>query len=111
MTNRQAHIQLRKALVSLYPAREDAERIVRDAQLDPAYISFSDKAINNWDHILSEAEATCGVVYGSGAGTAGASSSPKPAPPGGSQASRSRPSAEELRDLVDQAVRRLRPGK
>lgn len=46
---------LRGILATLYPTREDAYRIVEDAGLDPRFISFSDKAINNWHHILNEA--------------------------------------------------------
>ena len=56
MSKRQARIQLRTVLASLYPDREDAERVVGDAGLDSAYIAFSEKAINNWENILAEAE-------------------------------------------------------
>jgi|694.fasta_scaffold70576_3 hypothetical protein len=47
---------LRSVLANLYPTQEDARRIVTDTGLNLAYIQFSDKAINNWQNILSEAE-------------------------------------------------------
>ena len=47
---------LRSALANLYPTQDDAQRVVADAGLNLAYIRFSDKAINNWNNILLEAE-------------------------------------------------------
>lgn len=46
---------LKYVLADLYPLKEDSVPVVRDAGLNPATISFKDKAINNWSEILSEA--------------------------------------------------------
>ncbi|MEZ4866649.1 MAG: effector-associated domain EAD1-containing protein [Caldilineaceae bacterium] len=56
MLNHAAFRALRNRLAGLYGTQEDARRIVADTGLDPAYIQFSDKAINNWHSILTEAE-------------------------------------------------------
>jgi hypothetical protein len=47
---------LRDMLASLYPTVQDSQRVVNDAGLNPAYIAFDAKAINNWFNILREAE-------------------------------------------------------
>lgn len=47
---------LRNRLAVLFATQEDARRVVEEAQLDPAYITFDNKAINNWHNILSQAE-------------------------------------------------------
>lgn len=47
---------LRSRLATLFPQSEDARRIVEEAGLDPAYISFDAKAVNNWHNILGQAE-------------------------------------------------------
>jgi hypothetical protein len=56
MTNKPALTELRKVLAELYPTVQDSWRVVEDVGLDPAYIIFSDKAINNWSNILEEAQ-------------------------------------------------------
>jgi hypothetical protein len=48
--------RLREVLICLYPTQQDSRRVVEDAGLDPAHITFSDKAINNWFNILEEAQ-------------------------------------------------------
>jgi len=47
---------LRDALAGLYPTVQDSRRVVSDAGLNPAYIAFDAKAINNWFNILREAQ-------------------------------------------------------
>jgi len=56
MTKKPALTELRKVLAELYPTVQDARRVVTEAGLDPTYITFSDKAINNWSSILEEAQ-------------------------------------------------------
>ena len=47
---------LRDVLAGLYPTVQDARRVVVDARLNPAFIAFAPKAINNWFNILQEAQ-------------------------------------------------------
>ena len=47
---------LRDILAGLYPDETSARRVVDDAGLDPALISFSSHARNNWHGILAEAD-------------------------------------------------------
>lgn len=47
---------LRNRLAALFPNANDARRVVEEAGIDPAYISFDAKAINNWHSILGQAE-------------------------------------------------------
>jgi|688.fasta_scaffold384537_2 hypothetical protein len=47
---------LRQILATLYPTVEDSNRVISDAELNPKLVKFSEKAINNWQNILSEAE-------------------------------------------------------
>jgi hypothetical protein len=47
---------LRDVLAGLYPTVQDARRVVGDAGLNPAFIAFDPKAINNWFNILKEAQ-------------------------------------------------------
>jgi hypothetical protein len=56
MTKQEAMLAIRRELAGLYPAREDAVRVVTDAGLAPTQIAFSAKAINSWHNILDEAE-------------------------------------------------------
>jgi hypothetical protein len=49
-------VKLRDLLIFLYPTAEDSRRVVEDAGLDPAYISFSAKGVTNWHNILKEAQ-------------------------------------------------------
>jgi hypothetical protein len=56
MSKKPALTELRKVLAELYPTIQDAQRVVMEAGLDPMYITFSDKAINNWSNILEEAQ-------------------------------------------------------
>ena len=57
-------------LAGLYPTVQDSRRVVSDAGLNPAYIAFDAKAINNWFDILKEAQnhnkvqAVIEVAYG-----------------------------------------------
>jgi V8-like Glu-specific endopeptidase len=60
--DRAALINLRQILARLYPAERDARRVVGDAGLNPAQISFDTKAINNWFAILEEARSHTGKV-------------------------------------------------
>ena len=46
---------LRNVLAGLYGDVDEARRIVRDVQMDPAYISFFNRSINTWQSILEEA--------------------------------------------------------
>lgn len=62
MTKTQATRALRDALADLYGTRNDAERVVADADLNLATIAFTEKAINNWHNILSEADKQQKVV-------------------------------------------------
>lgn len=55
MIQRQSIAQLRKILADLYPTAQDAQRIVADAGLDPAFIVFEGSPNNRWHSILSEA--------------------------------------------------------
>jgi hypothetical protein len=56
MTKNEVMRALRKVLADLYPKQEDAEVVVIDAGLNPSFIPFSTKSINNWYSILQEAE-------------------------------------------------------
>jgi V8-like Glu-specific endopeptidase len=47
---------LRDVLAGLYPTVNDSRRVIEDAGLNPVYISFDNKAINNWQNILREAQ-------------------------------------------------------
>ena len=47
---------LRDVLAGLYLTVQDSYRVVEDAGLNPAYIAFDTKAINNWYSILREAQ-------------------------------------------------------
>lgn len=47
---------LRNVLEKLRPTEEDARRVVADAGIEPSFISFNNKAVNNWHNILTEAE-------------------------------------------------------
>lgn len=47
---------LRDVLADLYPTVDDSRRVVDVAGLKPAFITFDNKAINNWYNILSEAD-------------------------------------------------------
>jgi len=61
---------LRDVLAGLYLTVQDSRRVVSDAGLNPAYIAFDAKAINNWFNILREAQnrnkvqAIIKVAYG-----------------------------------------------
>lgn len=60
--DRSAVINLRELLARLYPTERDARRVVVDAGLDPAFIAFDPKAINNWFAILEEARNRPGKI-------------------------------------------------
>jgi len=47
---------LRNILAGLYWNMEDARRVVLEAGMNPAYISFSSRIINTWQSILEEAQ-------------------------------------------------------
>jgi V8-like Glu-specific endopeptidase len=47
---------LRDVLAGLYPTVQDSHRIVSESGLNPAFIAFDSKAINNWFNILEEAQ-------------------------------------------------------
>ncbi len=53
---------LKDVLANLYPLKEDSIRIIRDAELNPADISFSDRARTNWSNILDEANKRSKVI-------------------------------------------------
>ncbi len=55
-SNSKSLLSLRKALISLYPAKADSVRIAQEAGLNTAYIQLSSKAANNWHHILDAAD-------------------------------------------------------
>jgi hypothetical protein len=55
MDNQTAFAKLRNVLAELYPDETSARVVVDDAGLDPALISFSSQARNNWHDILTEA--------------------------------------------------------
>ena len=46
---------VRNVLAGLYSTREDSYRVVDSAGLPRMHVAFSDKAINNWHSILTEA--------------------------------------------------------
>lgn len=48
--------QMRDVLASLYLDKDSAERVAKDAGLDPRWIAFSTRAVDNWEAILEEAE-------------------------------------------------------
>lgn len=54
-------IALRAVLSTLYPIQQDARRVVTDAGLNLAYFQFSDKAVDNWHNILTEAKNHNGI--------------------------------------------------
>jgi len=56
MNGHKAFITLREILAFLYDDEIDARRIAYDSGLDVQYISFSGKAINNWNAILLQAQ-------------------------------------------------------
>ena len=62
MNNPTAFRALRALLATSYPTQEDARRVVTEAGLDQAYFKFSDKAVNNWHNILTEAEKRAGLT-------------------------------------------------
>lgn len=47
---------LNYTLAGLYLFREESVRIVRETGMDPAFVSFQPKAVDNWFQILSQAE-------------------------------------------------------
>jgi len=49
---------LNYVLADLYPFQADSVRIVNEAGLRPAFISFSNKGIDSWHNILTEADKT-----------------------------------------------------
>ena len=51
------HTKLRDTLAQLYLERADALRISTEAGLNPATISFNDRAINTWHEIITKASA------------------------------------------------------
>jgi len=50
-----SHTILRNVLAGLYRTMEDSRRIVDQAGLPAMHVAFQDKAINNWQNILTEA--------------------------------------------------------
>ncbi len=48
--------QMRDVLASLYLDKDRAETVAKDAGLDPRWIAFSPRAVDNWRAILDEAE-------------------------------------------------------
>ena len=46
---------LRDMLAGLYPTAEESRRVVVEAGLNPAFVSFSSRAITNWFNVLEEA--------------------------------------------------------
>lgn len=62
MNNPTAFRALRAVLATNYSTQEDARRVVAEAGLDQAYFQFSDKAVNNWHNILTEAEKRAGLT-------------------------------------------------
>jgi len=53
---------LNYVLANLYPFRDESIRLVNDAGLRPAFITFDNKAIDNWHNILDEADKTDHVL-------------------------------------------------
>jgi S1-C subfamily serine protease len=53
---REALIQLRTVLISFYPLRDDALRVLRDAQVNIGLVSLDSKPVNLWDSALRVAE-------------------------------------------------------
>jgi S1-C subfamily serine protease len=47
---------LRNVLAGLYWSVEEARRLVLEAGMNPAFIGFSNKSINTWTNILTEAQ-------------------------------------------------------
>ena len=47
---------LRDLLAGLYPTVQDSRRVVENAGLNPAFVAFDAKAVNNWFSILREAQ-------------------------------------------------------
>jgi V8-like Glu-specific endopeptidase len=47
---------LNYVLATLYAFREESVRVVREAGLDPSFIQFTNRAIDDWHNILVEAE-------------------------------------------------------
>ena len=83
-----ALIRLREILVRLYPTERDARRVIEDAGLNPAMITFDGKAINTWANALREAnhqpgkvEAIIGVALDEYPGEEGLQRAAQGAPP------------------------------
>lgn len=55
------HTKLRDVLSQMYLEKESAYRLAVEADLNPAFITFSDNAANNWHEIIREAD-THGVL-------------------------------------------------
>src|SRR5689334_22571016 len=55
-------INLRDILADLYWDKSESRRIVQQAGLNPAFISFKDSAINNWHFILDYARQDAASV-------------------------------------------------
>ncbi len=55
-------INLRDILADLYLEKSEAIRVVREAGLNPAFISFKDSAINNWFFVLDYARHDAAYV-------------------------------------------------
>jgi len=53
---------LHYVLANLYPFRDESIRLVNEAGLRPAFITFDNKAINNWHNILVEADKTVRIL-------------------------------------------------
>lgn len=47
---------LRDVLADLYSTVQDSRRVVEEAGLNPAFVAFDNRAINNWQSILREAQ-------------------------------------------------------
>lgn len=47
---------LRNCLADRFPNQQDTRRLIEEVGIDPAYIGFDSKAINNWHEILRQAE-------------------------------------------------------
>ena len=52
----QTLINLRDVLADLYFTVQDSRRVVEEAGLNPAFMAFDNRAINNWQNILREAQ-------------------------------------------------------
>jgi V8-like Glu-specific endopeptidase len=56
-------VNLRDILADLYWDKTDSRRIVQQAGINPALISFKDSSINNWHFILDYARQDATIVY------------------------------------------------